>query len=162
MPEGIHSYSFNMDKAFFEGFNDKILEDATLKAVALLNKQRNLMLIDFAITGHVVLQCDICSDNFNYPVDIKKHIIVKPSGTNPQEADDDEIIIAENDSEFHVAQHLYDFVELAIPMKHVHLPDAKGKSTCNKKVLKEMAKHITHHEHSTDPRWEVLKNINLN
>lgn len=162
LPEGVHTYSFEMDKAFFAGFNDNVIEDASLKADAALNKQRNLMLIDFTITGHVVLQCDLCSDNFNYPVEIKKHIIVKPSSTNPEDADEDEIIISENDSELNVAQHLYDFIEISLPMKHVHPVDKKGKSTCNQKTLKEIVKHLIHTEHPADPRWDVLKNINLN
>jgi uncharacterized metal-binding protein YceD (DUF177 family) len=162
LPEGNHAFNFQIDKLFFQQHNDIQIHDAQLNVAIALNKQFNLMILDFHITGTVTLQCDRCTEDYVFPVEIKKHVIVKPVDTSPEDADQDEIIIADNNYQLDTEPHIFDFVELSLPMKHVHPDDDKGKLTCNKKTLKEIEKHLINKEPQTDTRWEALKKFNPN
>jgi uncharacterized metal-binding protein YceD (DUF177 family) len=44
----------------------------------------------------------------------------------------------------------------------MHPNDAKGKSTCNKDMLKRIKAVNAQEEENVDPRWEKLKNLNNN
>ena len=89
--------------------------------------------------------------------------------------EDDVVIVPEEDGYINVAWFLYEFIELSLPMKHVHAP---GK--CTKGMMGVLKKHMTQaaddeeapvcddeendlpdggEETPTDPRWNELKKI---
>ena len=94
------------------------------------------------------------------------------------EEGDNLIVIPEEEGEINVAWFMYEFIALAIPMKHVHAP---GK--CNKAVSSKLHKHLRTkadeddaedeifiegedalpggdvEETQIDPRWNELKKI---
>ena len=91
------------------------------------------------------------------------------------EEGDNLIVIPEEEGEINVAWFMYEFVALAIPMKHVHAP---GK--CNKAMTSKLSKHMrttpddemaedtfapeevelmNEEETQVDPRWDELKKI---
>ena len=95
---------------------------------------------------------------------------------NIAEEGDNLIVIPEEEGEINVAWFMYEFIALAIPMKHVHAP---GK--CNKAVTSKLSKHLKtdanedsdevfdtggddivveeEMEEQIDPRWNELKKI---
>jgi uncharacterized protein len=161
LAEGNHNYQYVINNTFFDLFNHNIYAQANLNVALQVQKQNTLITLLFQIDGNISVNCDICLDEFALPVSVTKAVLVKPTGTNPDDADEDEIIIAQNDTEINVAQHIYDFITLAIPLKNVHPLNAKGEPTCNEKTLKEMQQHIasTQKENNTDPRWDKLKGL---
>jgi len=89
-------------------------------------------------------------------LNITKTIIVKTSGED-KEVDDDNIILADNAHDIHLAQHFYDLVSLAIPIKVTH-PD----NGCNEETLRTLEKYMVKNENTNDPRWDILKNVSNN
>ena len=60
-----------------------------------------------------------------------------------------------------MAWYIYEFIALAIPIKHVHAP---GK--CNKGMMDKLGGHLvgdgednSEESESTDSRWDVLNSI---
>ena len=161
LPEGNHSFKYHINNPFLALFEHDIYKDVNIDVMLQLNKHDNLITLLFNINGNITTNCDICLDNLIVPVAVTKAIIVKPAGTNPLDADQDEVIIAQNDTEINIAQHIYDFITLSIPLKNVHPLNEIGKPTCNAETLKEIQKHLTgnNQQKKSDPRWDKLKKL---
>lgn len=70
--------------------------------------------------------------------------------------DDDLVTVAENEGILDVAWFIYEFIDLNIPIKHVHAP---GK--CNPAMIEKLNEHSAarsgeEEEDTVDPRWEAL------
>jgi uncharacterized protein len=82
-------------------------------------------------------------------------------GDANEELSDDVIMISSKESEIDVSQYIYEFLSLMIPMRNVH-GETEGEPECDPEILKEMEKHLSQEQPPVDPRWDALKNINLN
>jgi uncharacterized metal-binding protein YceD (DUF177 family) len=142
-----------------------------------LNVERKMAFFEmkFRFTGMVYVPCDRCLDDMEQAVETENRLIVK-FGKEYAEESDEILVISEEEGALNLAWFLYEFVILAVPMKHVHVP---GK--CNKTVTSKLKKHsarladeeedynYTDDDASTendepetstpDPRWDALKDL---
>ena len=132
--------------------------------------------LNFQTDGMVWVPCDRCLDDMEQPVSSTDKLLVK-FGHEYAEEGDNLIVIPEEEGEINVAWFMYEFIALAIPMKHVHAP---GK--CNKAMSSKLSKHLRttsddemdedsfvpeesnelvndDTETAVDPRWDELKKI---
>lgn len=130
--------------------------------------------LDFQTDGMVWVPCDRCLDDMEQPVTSTDKLLVK-FGHEYAEEGENLVVIPEDEGIINVAWFMYEFVALAIPMKHVHAP---GK--CNKAMSSKLRKHLrttpdeeeedafipdddvlTEEDTETpiDPRWNELKKI---
>lgn len=70
--------------------------------------------------------------------------------------EDDLVIVAENEGMLDISWFIYEFIDLNIPIKHVHAP---GK--CNPAMIEMLQRHSAarsgeEDEESVDPRWAAL------
>ncbi|MDP1972038.1 MAG: YceD family protein, partial [Sediminibacterium sp.] len=72
------------------------------------------------------------------------NIIVKmvdePDTLNEQEEDPDVYYISRNESHLQVANWIYEFVNLSIPLQKTCSPEEMGGPKCNKEVLEKLRK----------------------
>lgn len=128
--------------------------------------------IKFGMDGVVQVACDRCLDDMDLDIAVSDKVMVK-MGTEYAE-DGDWVIIPEEEGEINVAWFMYEFIALAIPMKHVHAP---GK--CNKAMAGKLSRHLRisaddedmtgvgveededleNPSGALDPRWSGLKKI---
>jgi uncharacterized metal-binding protein YceD (DUF177 family) len=98
------------------------------------------------------------------PVTGRNRLIVKFGETTVEE-NDVILILSDKEYEFNIAQYIYEYINLLVPMRHVHPDDVKGNSTCNREML-EIIEKVSHKQadpEEIDPRWEALKKLkNLN
>ena len=82
-------------------------------------------------------------------------------GEEDAEEDEDVYVLARNESNINVAQHIYDYLSLSLPMKVEHPLDENNKSTCDPEALKTIEKFIIKQQKKkdTDARWDALKNL---
>jgi uncharacterized metal-binding protein YceD (DUF177 family) len=94
------------------------------------------------------------------PVETDNRLIVKLG--NEASEEDDMIVVDENEGILDMSWIIYEFIVLAIPIRHVHAP---GK--CNPamtQALEELSADRSSDEESSqaiDPRWEKLKNLKM-
>ena len=112
------------------------------------------------MNGTVVVTCDRCLDELEIDVDTENSLRVK---LGDEYADDGDIVIVpEQDGDVNIAWYLYEFIALSLPMKRVHAP---GK--CNHEMTGKLKKYTAgendepRDEQDIDPRWESLKNIQI-
>ena len=76
---------------------------------------------------------------------------------------DDVLWVSPTKHQFNIAQLLYEYIILSIPVKQVHSNNKEGNSTCDKEMIKRLKKY-THTEKDEEPdnRWGALKKIRNN
>jgi len=162
--EGLHDFEFEVDNKFFEHFEESQVENGKVTIKVVLEKRSSFMKLHFKIDGWLELTCDRCIEYYEQPIENEAEIFVK-FGEN--EFDDGESVIWINPEEHQInlAQIIYEYVTLSIPLRHVHPKNSEGKRNCNKEML-ERLKNYTHHENdnniTTDPRWDALKRLENN
>lgn len=160
---GEHLFEFNISDSFFENFDYSEIKQGNINVILKLLKQSSMMVLNFEISGTVRMNCDRCAAEFDLPINGNYKLIVKVGGNDASGEDDDIITIAANEHELDLSQYLYEYITLSLPKKRVHPDDKKGKSTCDKEMLKKLNQFITEEEkEENDPRWNDLKNIKLN
>jgi uncharacterized protein len=160
---GEYSFEFIIDERFFEKFNESEIKKGRLDTKILLQKYDRILSFNFIIKGKVNLVCDRCLDNFDFNIDTENKLIVKFNSVRKEESDE-MITIPESDNEINIAQFIYEFIHLALPLKRVHPTDKNGKTLCNKDIITKLEEHKNKKstDDETDPRWEALKKIKFN
>ena len=164
LSEGKHQFEFKVDDRFFAEFEGSEVEKGKLEVNVELEKRSTYLRLTFSIKGVVELICDRCLENFDFPVESARELLVKFS-EKPVEDEAELIYLHPTDFQVEAAQYIYEFVILSLPIRRVH-PDGKnGVSMCDPVMLKKL-EELRHHEKTTDepvdPRWNDLKKFSGN
>ncbi|MCX6294672.1 MAG: DUF177 domain-containing protein [Bacteroidetes bacterium] len=162
---GLHEFKFEVGDSFFKDFEYSEIKRGDIIIDLKLLKQSQMMVLEFEISGTVKAECDLCTGEFDLAIKGLQKLIVKVGGNDTGNEDDDIITIAANEHELDLSQYIYEYITLSLPSKRVHPLDKKGKSTCDKEVIKKLEDFIIEEEKEEkkiDPRWNDLKNIKLN
>ncbi|MCE5345968.1 MAG: DUF177 domain-containing protein [Bacteroidales bacterium] len=158
LKEGRHLFDFKIGEAFFEQFEESEVKEGSLIATVEMDKGSTHADLVIRISGSVTICCDRCLKMFLYPVNCENRLVVTFSKSS-EDLDPDIISVSSDVHELDLQQHLYDFINLALPIKRVH-PDGKdGKSTCDPVMLKKLEELTIEDEKEEDPRWDELKKL---
>ena len=154
------SLEFNLDDTFFGTLDGADVKKGSLHVSVSIRKITGFFEFNFHTDGTVIIPCDRCLDDMEQPVESDNRLIVK-YGSNYSE-EDDIIVVPENEGILDIAWFIYEFVALAIPIRHVHAP---GKcSPAMTEALEELSADRSSDEESNqpvDPRWAALLKCNL-
>lgn len=164
LKSGEHEFDYDIDDGFFAEYGTPDFSDSHLHIRLLFEKQNRFFLLKFEITGQVTVNCDRCGDPFIMPVWDEFKLVVKlvedPGAM--QEEDPDVIYISSNESLLNVADWIYEFASLSVPMQRVHPDKDPGVSGCNKKAL-DILKEMQEKEKTTNnPIWKDLEKFKNN
>jgi len=112
------------------------------------------------VSGTVQLICDISNDEFSENIENDLKILVK-FGEEYDDSNEDVITIDKKDSDFNLANLIYEAVVLSIPMKKL-APSVRENDEYQKILDQYSPKEIEEEEESIDPRWEALKKLKDN
>jgi uncharacterized metal-binding protein YceD (DUF177 family) len=163
-----HEFEFDMDDSFFALFEQEIILGGKLLAKVELDKTESLLTLHFDIKGTVRLTCDRSLEEFDQPVDVEETLRIR-YGPENAELDDDMWQITPDTQEINVAQHLYDFVGLSLPMKKLHprFVDEMDEDNdediliySSRKAGDSDSEDDSDDDDDIDPRWDALKNLN--
>ena len=160
LKEETASLDLSLDDDFFSALDGSQLEHGALHVSVSIRKMAGFFELLFHTQGTVVVSCDRCLDDMDQPIDTDNKLMVKLGDTYSE--DDDTVTIDENEGILDVSWFIYEFIMLAIPIKHVHAP---GK--CNRVMtqkLEELSGAVRSGEEeaeAVDPRWEALKKLKV-
>lgn len=155
---GSHQFDYEIDEQFFEAFGNSEISNAHVHVGLDFNKSESVLTLSFKINGTVKLICDRCTELFDFPVTTNELLLIR-FGEEGSSINDDIIVIGYGEHQINIAQHIYDYLCLQIPMKVVHADDENGNSTCNQEVLKLISDREKLDKKSADPRWDVLTSL---
>ena len=141
-----------------------MINRADVVVKAILEKGVNNLQLFFHFTGNIHVACVRCLDEFDIKLNEKRNMVVRQiEAVNGEEEEEEDVIsIPLTSTELNLAPHLYDYLNLMVPLNPVHSDKMDGASGCNEESLKEMRKHMMDEESKhNDPRWEILKKLKL-
>lgn len=156
---GVHQFVYSVDKDFFKHYEVSSVKEGNLKVNLEFRKETTMFDLRFDMRGTIKTECDRCLDVFDLPVATTFNLLVK---ITDRDIEDEEAIVYIPSSAYklNVAQHIYDMVHLAIPIKKTC--DLVSKD-CNQDTVKLIAGAAEEEENRSDtevdPRWEELKNL---
>jgi uncharacterized protein len=162
LAKGDHQFEFEIDDKFFESFENSVIQKARVHVDLDLNKAETVLTLIFRMAGSITQTCDRCLEEFEIPINFTQILLVRFGIPGVGETDDI-IVISHSDHQLNVAQHIYDYLSLQIPMRVVHPDDENGNPGCNPEFLDRLKTETDENENQPgDPRWEILKNLGLN
>ena len=160
LKEDVSVRDFDLNDDFFKALDGSQLEHGALHVSVSIRKTSGFFELLFHTEGIVCVTCDRCLDDMEQSIKTDNALTVKLGDTYSE--DDDIVTIDENEGILDVAWYIYEFIMLAIPIKHVHAP-GKCNSAMTQK-LEELSGAVRSSEEeaqAVDPRWEKLKNLKV-
>ena len=131
-------------KEFFESFENSEILDADLQVEVETEKSGQYIGIDCHISGAVSVACDRCLEPLSVPVETEARLSVKFGTGGEDDGDEDsssdrEIVwLPEDNTDFDLAQVIYDYVCLSLPLLRMH-PEGE----CNPQVMRYIRSGIS-------------------
>ena len=172
---GVHEYEYFLENKFFVDIDGDEVQKGKVKVNLTVKRTSMVFDMNFQLEGIVYVPCDRCLDDMELPVSTQNKLVVK-FGKEYAEESEEIVIIPEEEGEINLAWFIYEFIALAIPMKHIHAP---GK--CNKAMSAKLKKHTARRaddedefdeeaaddivvdddaaDMPSDPRWDALKGL---
>jgi uncharacterized metal-binding protein YceD (DUF177 family) len=162
LTNGKHLFEYTLGDSFFQLFPDTLVDKGSLVARVELEKNDRLMMATFAIEGTITLICDRSLEEFEEPVSFTEKLTFK-YGEEFVELSEEIIQIPYDTQKLNLAQYLYEFIGLQVPMKKLHPKFRKEEEDedyeTSKKFIYKSDLLEDEDTFNTDPRWDALKKI---
>jgi len=137
---GSYKYEWTIDGSFFALYEMSEISDASIHVQLTLVKHTRFFEFNFILNGWVEVSCDRCLDPLRLDMESEARMFVKfGDHAGEDESEDNDVIILPYDQDrLDVAQYLYEFAHLNLPIRRVHPDDANGNSTCNADMLSRL------------------------
>jgi len=165
---GRYTYQYPIGDSFFKGFENEELREGSVNFEVVLERRERELLFNFAFHGTVKTTCDRCLGAMTVPVEGNEVLCVKFSDTETSD-NEDVLILPENAYQIDLAQWLYEYIAVRLPMQKVH-----EEGECDPEMLKYISEGHdgedgeasgdesgcrTLGEGESDPRWAALKEL---
>jgi uncharacterized protein len=156
-----YTLEFEGENAFFEAFEQDFINKGNFKAIVNLNKNSSLVQLDFEITGSIGLTCDRSLEDFDEPIHVFEKYIYK-YGDRHEEITDELEMIPHGTATVNIAQHIYDFIGISLPMKKLH-PRFRDEEIDEEGLLLYSTdkEEEEEKEPEIDPRWAALGKLKI-
>ncbi len=157
MVNGIHHIDFDIDNKFFKAFEESIIDNGNFNVRLELDKKDNHSILTFNIEGHTNTNCDRCLESIDLPVYGEYILHVKHS--LEEGSTEDVLFVHPELSVLDLAQIIYEYVLLSLPIVNTYDCTKEEKPPCNFKVLNLL-------DSDTDEKgpdiWSSLKGLDIN
>lgn len=168
LADGEHLFDYQIDNKFLKHFEASLVQEGKVEVNLSLVKFLNSLEFNFTIQGTVLTPCDVCTEEFDLPIEGSEQIMVKIVSEIPAEDDEYNVVyLKEGINSINIAEMLYELLTLSIPMRKVHPLSPEGGYTCNPDVLKyleandsiEVSDEETDNSGHINPIWNELKKL---
>ena len=91
LPFGEHEFEFHINDAFFQRFENSLVQKGDIDVLVVVDKKELMMLLDFTMEGHVIVECDRCLEDLELPIESYEELIVKFG--EKEETESEEVIV---------------------------------------------------------------------
>ncbi len=140
---GIHEFDFEVDDSFFTVFEDSELEKGELDVQVIMTKSDHQLQFDIQLRGKVEVTCDRCLDQYEEEI-AANYVLYGKYGDGNTEEEYDVVWIPRKEHEIDLAQYIFEYIVLSLPIKKVHPLDGEGNSACNKDMLDRLSEMVVY------------------
>ncbi|WP_143307285.1 YceD family protein [Chitinophaga vietnamensis] len=158
---GVHSFQYEVGEDFFNNYEGpKDFSNCKATINLSLDKKSNFFMLKFEIGGTATVICDRCGEPFELRLWDDFNQVVKlvdnPEEMAEGEEDPDVTYISKAESHLNVADWIYEFIHLSIPMQRIHPDKPDGTSGCNPKVIEMLERMNQQAKENDNPIWKGL------
>jgi len=158
---GVHEFEYNIDDKFFLDYGVQDFNNCSAKVKLYLDKKNGFFQLKFDIDGSATVICDRCSNPLKKQLWEEYNIVVKmvedPDTMNMQEEDPDIYYISRGESHLKIADWIYEFVSLSIPLQKMCSESEVGGEQCNVEVLEKLRQMEEDINKQSNPIWKGLE-----
>lgn len=158
---GIHVFDYVVEDKFFTAYGEQDFKNCKANIKLTLDKKTGFMQLKFDIDGSVEVICDRCSNTLTKQLWDEFNLLVKivdePELMNEQEEDPDVYYISRGESHLHIANWIYEFINLSLPMQKSCAEEERGGPQCNNEVLEKLKKFEDEVKKENNPLWKGLE-----
>lgn len=174
LKDGAHDIAYTIAGDFFQDFQHPDIRDAQVQARLHIRKDPRLLDIRLHLDGELVLACDRCNGDLDWPIFSNARLIYTfdPSFKSADE-DEDITYLKPGHQYLDLRQDLYDYISLQVPLRKV--PDTGNQHQCPPEIMAILAagaEAAARHDDgedatdaegdaSDDPRWAALRSLRL-
>lgn len=161
LSEGLHDFRFGIDDSFFAHFEESLVEKGDIAVKVTLEKRSAFIKIHLKLKGWLELNCDRCLEEYRQKIKNETEMFVK-FGEKEFDEGENIIWILPEEHQVNVAQIIYEYISLSVPLRHVHPKNKMGIRECDPEMIEKLKEYMhTDDEQQSpiDPRWEALKNL---
>ncbi len=172
---GLHIFSYNVNSDLLSEIEESPINECDVEVQLEFLKRENVFELGFNFSGNITTECDRCNDVLLLPIEDRFKILVKfkPLRAFQNLNDDPDIMyIDRNETHLNVAELIYEFLILSMPMYKVHTTNEDGTSNCNPAIMEWLQTDnelledeasddlpLENEEEINDPRWEALRKL---
>ena len=164
---GNHNFQYQLTEKFFNLLDHATLQKGNIVANLKLNKEVDMLTLNFEFAGHVEVECDRCLGVSPFPIHTQHEMFVKFSEmaeSLKNKSDEDIIYLLPEANHLNIAHIMYELISLSLPMQKVPC-EYNEEAQCDESVLQILnGKNNTEAEtkeenNDIDPRWAALRKI---
>lgn len=159
---GIHKYDYEITDKFFETFQHQDFFNCKATLKLTVDKKQGFMLLKFEMGGSLEVTCDRC--NYNLPLElwddfnITVKMVEEPELMNSQEEDPDVYYISSGEGHIDIANWIYEFINLSIPMQRTCSFEKMDGPHCNPAAMEVLRRlSALEKEKKENPIWKGLE-----
>lgn len=148
-------FEFSLDKAYFDAIGSEDLKGGDLHTTLQVRNVAGSFELSFHTEGVVTVTCDLCLDDMSLPIATDNKLVARLGDVFDDS--DEYIVIPADEGILDVAWLIYEFVALAVPMRHVH-----EEGQCNPDMIRRIEQLVvdsSDDDEAVDPRWNELKKL---
>ncbi|QCX53326.1 DUF177 domain-containing protein [Elizabethkingia sp. JS20170427COW] len=162
LKNGKHDFVFEIKQEFFDLFEiEQEFDNAAFQVNVKLDKYSTFLEFVLQIHGTVDLICDISSEQYSQSIENRMKVLVK-FGEEYDDSNEEIITIPHHDSNFNIAQLIYEGVVLSIPMKKLspNLSQEDLDLVEQYSPTEDIEEEEEEQDDSEiDPRWAILNQL---
>jgi len=157
---GAHTFEYSVDNRFFETYGEQDFTNCKANIKLTLEKHNGFMMLKFDIDGKADVNCDRCGNTLTMLLWDEFKVVVKmvenPEVMNEQEEDPDVYYISRTESHLTVADWIFEFINLSLPMQKMCSEEEMGGPQCNNEVLEKLRQMEEEAQRDSNAIWKAL------
>ena len=144
LPIGGSIFDWVIDDSFFARYETSEINGANIDVQVTLIKHTRFLEIDIDLSGWVEVICDRCLDPLKLEMASKTKMIVKfiEDASEDDTDNDDVIFLPSGEDRINIAQYLYEYAHLNLPLRRVHPGNEDGSSSCNAELISKLEQYL--------------------
>lgn len=159
LPMGVTEIRTTVTTDFFTQFEQSPIEKASYEVRVLFDKKPGLFILDIDAEGWHEADCDRCLVRIKIPNQTTWQYFFHQKGHSTETGDEDLIVLDEGTVELDLRPMVYESIVLAMPMINIYDCQNEDQPPCDFRVLEILRDKENEMKDSTNPSWDVLKNI---
>ena len=156
---GRNDLDFSADWRFFRHFEESLVQQGKFEIKVLFDKYPDHWYLHFEVCGEMDTECDRCLAPIVLPVTGSYELYVKFDIDAKPDPSGDIVYVPKETTHFDIAQYLYEFIVLSVPVTKSMDCESKMNPPCDKEMLARLNQQVANDPESTP--WDVLKDVQI-